>query len=275
MRAVLAGETVMDSRRGVLVYETGAFPTHFFPLDDFRRDCLVAATGDPQAGGQRWSLRVVDNWVTASPRRSSGDELLRGYVTLELGAVDRWFEEDDPIHAHPRDPYHRVDVRSSSRYVVVRHHGRLIAESHRPKLVFETGNPMRYYLPFADARIELLQKSDTVSECPYKGDGQHWHSLSTAIRSKMRRGVFRIPCRKGSRQRSTFASTRARSRWRWTARASPTERARAAIECTSINRWWTVPTAGLAILMTTLDMTVVNMALPRLSQNFGARASLS
>jgi len=78
--------------------------------------------------------------------------------------IDRWLEEDDPIYAHPRDPYHRVDVRSSSRHVTMRH-GRVIAESRRPKLLFETRNPIRYYLPFADVRIELLQLSDTVSEC--------------------------------------------------------------------------------------------------------------
>lgn len=57
--------------------------------------------------------------------------------------MDRWFDEDDPIYAHPRDPYHRVDVRSSSRHIVVRHRGRVVAESTRPKLLFETGNPTR------------------------------------------------------------------------------------------------------------------------------------
>lgn len=51
----------------------------------------------------------------------------------------------------------------------------MVAESRRPKLLFETSNPIRYYLPFADVRIDLLERSDTVSECPYKGDGQHWH----------------------------------------------------------------------------------------------------
>ena len=66
-------------------------------------------------------------------------------------------------------------MRASSRHVVVRHNGQLVAESRRPKLLFETGIPVRYYLPFADVRVDLLEQSDTVSECPYKGDGQHWH----------------------------------------------------------------------------------------------------
>lgn len=89
--------------------------------------------------------------------------------------MDRWFEEDEPVYAHVRDPYHRVDVRASSRHVVVRHRGRVVVESVRPKRLFETGNPTRHYLPFADVRLDLLERSDTVSECPYKGDGQHWH----------------------------------------------------------------------------------------------------
>ncbi len=157
MRAVLAGQTVLDSSRGILLWETGV----------------------------RVGQRLAENCLTASPRGPDGEELLRGYVTFHQShgpqgqadprAMDEWFEEDDPIHGHPRDPYHRVDVRSSARHVIVRHNGEVVAESRRPKLVFETGNPIRYYLPLADVRIELLTKSEFVSACPYKGDGQHWH----------------------------------------------------------------------------------------------------
>lgn len=180
MRAMLAGETVLDSRRGSVLYETGAFPVYYFPLADVRQDLLERAVADPGAPEvRRWHLRVgerlVENAVTASPRKPDGGELLGDYVTVDYAAMDRWFEEDDPIYAHPRDPYHRVDVRASSRHVVVRHGGQIVAESNRPKLLFETALPVRYYLPFVDVRTDLLAKSETVSECPYKGDGQHWH----------------------------------------------------------------------------------------------------
>ncbi len=66
-------------------------------------------------------------------------------------------------------------MRASSRHVVVRHDGQVVAESHRPELLFETGLPVRYYLPPADVRTERLARSETVSDCPYKGPGQHWH----------------------------------------------------------------------------------------------------
>jgi len=190
MRAVLAGETVLDSRRGMLLWETGQFPAYYYPLEDIRQDLLEESTGDEGADGvRRWSVRVGDrlaeDCITSSPRGPDGEELLPGYVTFHQShgpadktdpqALDEWFEEDDPIHGHPRDPYHRVDVRSSSRHVIVRHDGHIVAESDRPKLLFETGNPIRYYLPLADVRIELLRRSEFVSACPYKGDGQHWH----------------------------------------------------------------------------------------------------
>jgi uncharacterized protein (DUF427 family) len=164
MRGVLGGRTVVDSRRAVMFWQTGAFPELYYPRADIRADLLDSRqlSPAPAAGGQ------------------DGD--LADYVRVEFGAMDRWFEEDDPVYAHTRDPYHRVDVRASSRHVTVRHGDRVIADSVRPKLLFETGNPVRYYLPFADVDLALLTLSDTVSECPYKGDGQHWHLTAAGER---------------------------------------------------------------------------------------------
>ncbi len=142
---------------------------HYFPLADVRPDLLTPA------GQHRWSVRVGDRVAPEAVASAPDAEMLEGFVTVDYAAMDRWFEEDDPIYAHPRDPYHRVDVRASSRHVVVRYGDQTVAESSRPKLLFETGLPVRYYLPFADVRIGLLERSDTVSDCPYKGDGQHWH----------------------------------------------------------------------------------------------------
>ncbi len=92
--------------------------------------------------------------------------------------MDRWIKEDDPVYSLPRDPYHRVDVRSSSHHLVIRHGDVVVAESYRPKRFLETDLPVRYYLLFADARIDVLKLSDTISECPYKGHGQHWNLVA-------------------------------------------------------------------------------------------------
>ena len=147
MRAMVGEETVLDSRHGVQLWQTGRFSRFYYPLDDIRSDLLIPATRAHAAGQPRkWGIRLGDRQladsVTASPITSDGDELLAGMVSLRYGDMDRWFEEDEPIYAHPRDPYHRVDVRLSSRHVVVRHKGEVVGESDRPKLLFETNNPI-------------------------------------------------------------------------------------------------------------------------------------
>ncbi|WP_026533718.1 DUF427 domain-containing protein [Arthrobacter sp. H14] len=187
MRAVLAGQTVLDSRRGIAFHESGKLPVHWYPLEDLSEDFLVPEKPDND-GAKRWSISVgkvlAPGAVTAatSYQSDAGGSALDGFVTVDFAAMDCWFEEDEPVYAHVRDSYHRVDVRESSRSVVVRQGEMIIAESTRPKLLFETGLPVCYYLPFADVRLGLFERSDTVSECPYKGDGQHWHLDTDGVR---------------------------------------------------------------------------------------------
>jgi len=83
--------------------------------------------------------------------------------------MDAWYEEEEEIFLHPRDPYKRVDVLKSSRHVRVVLSGETIAESDRPHLLFETGLPPRYYFPEEDVRMDLLEQSESTSICPYKG----------------------------------------------------------------------------------------------------------
>ena len=83
--------------------------------------------------------------------------------------MDHWFEEDDEIFVHARNPYHRVDAVHSSRHVAVSLDGQDLAETHRPVLVWETGLPTRYYIPRQDVRLDRLVKTETVTRCPYKG----------------------------------------------------------------------------------------------------------
>ena len=88
--------------------------------------------------------------------------------------MDAWFEEDEEVFTHPRDPYTRVDILPSSRHVRVEVDGVTVAESTSPRLLFETGLPVRYYLPKTHVRLELLERTDTVSHCPYKGEAEWW-----------------------------------------------------------------------------------------------------
>jgi uncharacterized protein (DUF427 family) len=88
--------------------------------------------------------------------------------------MDEWLEEDEPVYTHPRDPYSRVDILASSRHVRVELDGVTLAESRSPRILFETGLPVRYYLPISDLRMDLLRPSQTSTHCPYKGTAGYW-----------------------------------------------------------------------------------------------------
>lgn len=79
------------------------------------------------------------------------------------------FEEEEEVFAHARDPYHWVDVITSSRYARVVIAGTTVAETRRPSLLFETPLPTRYYIPREDVRMELLEPTPLTTCCPYKG----------------------------------------------------------------------------------------------------------
>jgi uncharacterized protein (DUF427 family) len=95
-------------------------------------------------------------------------------VVVDWEALDHWYEEDEEIFVHPRDPFVRVDAIKSSRHVRVERDGRVLAESDAPILVFETGLPTRYYLPASDVDATLLEDSDLVTACPYKGVASYY-----------------------------------------------------------------------------------------------------
>ena len=106
--------------------------------------------------------------VSAIVRRFE-DPDLTAYVTVSWDALDHWYEEDEKVFVHPRDPFVRVDALRSSRHVRVERNGRVLAESDAPILLFETGLTTRYYLPESDVDASVLGDSDLQTGCPYKG----------------------------------------------------------------------------------------------------------
>jgi len=120
--------------------------------------------------------QMVDLTVDGTARHGAGfllaDPDLRGYVLLDFGAFDAWYEEDELNVAHPKDPFKRIDVLAGSRHVRVERDGVLLAESTRPRILFETHLPPRYYLPREDVRVEL-RPSPTRTWCAYKGQASY------------------------------------------------------------------------------------------------------
>ncbi len=154
VRAFLGGRLVADTRRPKLVWEGPWYPAYWLPEADVDLPAL------PEAAVRR-----------PAPEAAG---VLAGHVHLVWDAMDAWFEEDEEVYVHPRNPYTRVDVLASSRHVLVRVGGEAVAESRKPTLLFETGLPVRYYLPATDVRRDRLRPSDSTSRCPYKGTATYW-----------------------------------------------------------------------------------------------------
>ena len=186
VRGVFAGQTIVASRRVKMLHETERIPVWYFPMEDVRMDLLEASSHSsrcPLKGtASYWSLRVGDRFAqnaawSYAERRTEAPPLT-GYVAFEWQAMDAWYEEDEEVFVHPRDPYCRIDILRSSRRVHVRLGDLVLADSDGPKILFETGLPARYYLPSADVRMDLLVPSETTTRCPYKGIASYFSTKS-------------------------------------------------------------------------------------------------
>jgi uncharacterized protein (DUF427 family) len=190
VRAMLGDHTVADSTSALLLWEPRRIlPSYAFPAGEVDAELVPSAAAPAEDaadiellhGGHPFELHSTPGEaldVRAGGETRDGaafrpaDPDLAGYVVLDFHAFDPWYEEDEPIVGHPRDPFHRVDVRRGSRHVRIELDGQVLAESSRPYLVFETGLPVRFYLPREDVRGEL-QPTDKRTFCAYKGEASY------------------------------------------------------------------------------------------------------
>ena len=179
VRTYFGGKLIADSDRALLVYETKRPPAYWFPIADVRMGYLQRQKpSDASTDTVRWRLAVNGRVAEKAARayaNPDGDRVaLEGHLTFYWDEMDAWFEEDEEVFVHPRDPYSRVDTVHSSRHVRVEVGGVVVAETHRPVLLFETGLPTRYYIPKQDVRMDLLVPTASVTRCPYKGVARYW-----------------------------------------------------------------------------------------------------
>ena len=183
VRGNLSGETVVDARSSLLVWEHRFYPAWYFEPADVRAELRPTGEVEPTKG--RGDAVVHDLIIAATdgetvlPRaaRTFPDSPIieiRDRVRIEFDALEQWFEEDTEVIIHPRSPYVRIDALSSSRSVKVSIDGTVVAESTRPTILFETGLPARYYLPADDVRMDLLTATDLTTGCPYKGHASYY-----------------------------------------------------------------------------------------------------
>ena len=183
IRATLAGQTVVDSDLAMLLHESNIFPVLYFPKGDVSMELLAKTdltTHCPFKGdASYWTISAGDTgvenaaWSYEAP--IDGATWLQGYVAIEWSRMDHWFDEDDEIFGHIRDPYHRVDCRPTSRRIQVSINGRIVADTTSAFVVSETGGPNRHYIPQGDVRTDEFTQSDTTTHCPHKGNTVYWH----------------------------------------------------------------------------------------------------
>jgi uncharacterized protein (DUF427 family) len=198
IRGMFAGRTVIDTTRAMVVWEPKrVVPTYGVPVTDIDGQLVSApraAHDVPIQAPQLGQHPVYDPSIPFSVHTADGESLslrtggaeldqaafapadaaLSGYVIVDFNAFDAWYEEDEPNVAHPRDPFHRIDIVHSSRHVRVRRDGKLLAESTSPCLLFEPPLPVRYYLPPEGVLAGALVPSETKTFCAYKGQASYW-----------------------------------------------------------------------------------------------------
>ncbi len=178
VRVMLGGEIVADTTSPLLVWEVPYYPTYYFPEADVRTDLLVA-TGETRRSPSRgeatqYVVKAGNSEGVAYAYHEPKIPELAGHYAFVWKTMDHWFEEDEEVFVHARDPYTRIDILPSSRRVRVEVDGVTVADSTNGAFLFETGLPVRYYLPKTDVRMDLLTPTDTRTACPYKGEARYW-----------------------------------------------------------------------------------------------------
>jgi uncharacterized protein (DUF427 family) len=193
VRGIVGDIAVVDSRHQVLVWEPRhKVPEYGFPIEHVRADLLRPSAAAPERGrfyrprttAVTWFDLHVDGRVVEHAAWRWDVEGLEDHLAVNWsrGVLDAWYEEDEVVMTHPRDPHNRVDALPSSRHLVVSLHGTVLADTHSPVVVYETGLPIRWYVPRSDVRFDALLPSGGWSECPYKGYAtDYWSSADGSV----------------------------------------------------------------------------------------------
>jgi uncharacterized protein (DUF427 family) len=177
MRVRLGGEWIADSEDVVLLHEPGRYPVAYFPLDDIEPEVLErleTVTDHRDLGPTSWfAVHTTGKTAQRGAWQHTGlpehARELEGRVAFAWRAMDAFYEEDERIVGHAADAYHRIDIRRTSRHLVVRLGDRLVADTTEPVVLYESGFAPRWYVPRADIDETALTPVDGQTFCPYKG----------------------------------------------------------------------------------------------------------
>ena len=177
MRVRFAEQWIADSDNVVLLHEPGRYPVAYFPLGDIHPGILITEyrlTQHRDLGETTWfTVRLEQReanhaaWQHAAlPPHAA---VLDGRLAFAWRAMDAFYEEDERIVGHASDFYHRIDIRSTSRHLVVCDGDRVIADTRHPVALYESGFAPRWYVPREDIAETALKPVEGQTFCPYKG----------------------------------------------------------------------------------------------------------
>ncbi len=183
LRATFDGQTVFDTLDAVIMRETKHLPVYYVPRGDADMSLMTRTDhsthcpfkGDAGYFSLKHGDKTAENavWTYEAPFEECAQ--IKDYLGFYWNELDHWYEEDDEVFVHARDPYARIDILASARPVRVEAGGETVAETTRALFLFETGLPVRYYIPADDVRQDLLVPSTTHTACPYKGTASYHH----------------------------------------------------------------------------------------------------
>jgi uncharacterized protein (DUF427 family) len=177
MRVHFGGKWIADSEHVILLFEPARYPVAYFPEGDIAAGVLERlehTTRHQDLGTTAWyAVRSGDQvaqrggWQHTGLPDHAGE--LQNRIAFAWRAMDAFYEEDERIVGHAADPYHRIDIRETSRHLVVRYRDRVIADTTRPLALYESGFAPRWYVPRDDIDQSALTAVETKTFCPYKG----------------------------------------------------------------------------------------------------------
>jgi uncharacterized protein (DUF427 family) len=71
-------------------------------------------------------------------------------------------------------PDHPITITANPKRIRVTADGVVIADTTHALTLKEASYPAVQYVPRADAKMDLLQKTERVTHCPYKGDASYY-----------------------------------------------------------------------------------------------------
>lgn len=177
MRVRFGGAWIADSENALVLFEPSRYPVAYFPEKDVSADVLQRTdytTHHKDLGPTSWyamkaGTRRVERGAWQHTDLPAHAKELQGRIAFVWPEMDAFYEEDERILGHAADSYHRIDIRQSSRHLVVRSGSRIIADTKRPVVLYESGFAPRWYVERDDIDESTLTPVKHQTFCPYKG----------------------------------------------------------------------------------------------------------